>query len=240
MNTRIRFFITLLFINTLTTPEAKAGTPAAYAACILSCELACAGGLAITAGVALPAYLACAAGCPAYCAPSIVCFSEDTKLMVSQNGREVSKGIAFVHPGDMVKTLSDGNPHWTKVIGNIKTEGSFDFLQLSLRNETHILTEQLTVTPEHGMIFSNNGRMTLNKASHVQVGDQMISAQGTKSIMSVKPVQLDNKYTLLTTDGTVLASDIFVSTICSEEIDGGEKLFKEKMENWRNNHPSFN
>ena len=54
-------------------------------------------------------------------------------------------------------------------------------------------------------------------------------------ITQLKPIILNEKYTLLTEDGTVISSGIFSSTICDNEID--ENLpFEKNLEKWKNKH----
>ncbi len=237
MNTlkKMRLFVLLMMINLMTSFGVKAGPfyPVCMAACLATCEGTAAVTLTPVGAAALTA--SCIAACTAACLPT--CLSEQTSIVVYENEVSHLKNISDIKIGDLVRTFKNGKSIWTEVIRNIRSEGSFNFIQFTLRNLTHIITKPITVTPEHVMILrAENGESVLSSASRVQMGDQMISAYGPLSIVGLKPIQQASKYTLMTAEGTVLASDIFVSTICSEVVAGGEQLFEETMENWRNDH----
>lgn len=215
--------------------------PGCYALCVAGCEaifaasgIAAAGvGAIATAAAGLPA---CLEGCVAACTP--FCFSSSTTLIVLENGVGVKKNIALVRDGDLVSTLVDGKLTWTKVIKNTKTEGIFRFVQIDLQNEASSLETQIIVTPNHGLIFiAADRRLTIDSADKVEEGDLLISPDGsTLRVTTVNNINMQDQYTLSTIDGTVLASGVFVSTICSEEFAGGENLWNEKLEAWRARH----
>ncbi len=230
---RMRCFVVFLFImmSLLPSTEAKAG-PKAVLACVVACNIVC----------HLKHRHHCFNHCNHICKYAVIgCFSEGTKLSVLEAGVGVEKNVELIQAGDFVRTLKSGKPIWTKVLRNTKTEGYFDFVQIEARNTTSHHPEQLLITPDHAMIFMNeDGQTTLDAASHVQVGDQIVSSQGNLlSVTAVNAAYLLNKYTLETAEGTVLASNLLVSTICAEEVADGERKFDSTMEEWRKIHIPF-
>ncbi len=156
-----------------------------------------------------------------------------------ENGVEVKKNIGLIGSGDFVRTLIDGELKWTKVLKNTKTEGFFEFVQISAQGKDALNNAQLIVTPSHGLVFlsEDGNRLTLDSAEHVMRGDLLIAANGdVLHVTEVSSVKMQDKYTLETSDGTVLASDVFVSTICDEEVAGGERLWDTKMKDWHARH----
>ena len=200
MSKIISKYLLLLFL--LLPVGTKAGP--GYPACILACELACCGTLIIP--VLLPIYLACAQTCPAACIAS--CLGSGTQIIVASEGREIEKSIETIEAGDTVLTLENGKPKWTRVLRNIKTEGKSQFIQIDAQNDDFGSNKkQLKVTPEHGMILVNEEGNIISPAKNVQIGDKIIAENGEiLSVISVAHLVMDEKYTLETFDGTVLAS----------------------------------
>jgi hypothetical protein len=209
----------------------------------------------VEAGPAMPACLAMChtmcfpllpggityAECMALCTPGcyISCFSNETKIDVIFEGDKNSKYISDIKVGDMVITYNNGLLEPTKVIRNIKTEGEFEVLKITtqdINNISHI--EKLEVTPEHGLVFSrDSGVLTIKTAKLTEPGDIMVDAMGNMmSVTSIEQNKMTEKYTLETQKGTVLASNIFVTTICSEEISNKEQLFGLVMDEWSQKH----
>ncbi len=182
----------------------------------------------------------CKAACFVVCGHS--CFAEGTKVTLLESDTKVDKNIESVQAGDTVLTLVGGKPAWTKVTRNLKIEGDFEFVRITTQDLKSGLQKRITVTPEHGLVTINeNGELTLDAAKHLLVGDRMRAADGEElSVVDVSQVRLSEKYALETTDGTVLASDVFVSTICDEEVSAGEQLFNEKMKDWCKRHNCSN
>jgi hypothetical protein len=157
---------------------------------------------------------------------------------VKEEDKAERKYIGAIVSGDILLTMKDGKSFWTKVLRNIKTDGEFKFLQITTKNMIDGTTKKIQVTPEHGLILlSDQGVKTIDSARNARVGDKIIAMNGdTLDIVSIFNTVLNEKYTLETIEGTVLASDLFVTTICSGEIAGGERLFEETMNNWRLKH----
>lgn len=238
---RSRFFVLCLFVMPLfISTEAKAGPW--YAACVTSCTVplcaaatAAAGPLGANPGVWSAIFMKCASGCAIWIA---ACFASDTKVTVLENGHEVDRSIDSVRSGDIVRTLKNGKSAWTKAVKNTKSEGLFEFVQIEAVNSSNNVRKQLKVTPAHGMILvSHDGSRTLDAADHLVVGDRIIASNGDiLTVSHLERVQLQDKYTLETEDGTILASDVFVSTICDEEVAGGERLLDPAMKDWHERH----
>ncbi len=202
----------------------------AYPACIVACEAACITAAVLTAGAAAP----CIAGCPFLCVLS--CFSSETEFTVLENGTEINRNVSLIKAGDYVKTLHNGKVAWTRVLKNVKANGLFEFVQIEAKNEANGECRKLTLTPNHGVIIKND-RLTLDAAENLTIADKLIDANyDTLSVTAINKVTMKDKYTLETSYGTVLASGFFVSTICTEEIAGGERLLDDKINDWRVRH----
>lgn len=202
-------------------------------ACFVLCAEVCA-----PSGIAGVGYFACYAACIPPCFAG-TCMSNETLITAKEGEQPVSKYIEDIKGGDTILTLKNEEQYWTKVLRNIKTEGSFEFVQItaqSLGNTSHI--KKIQVTPEHGLIFLNsNNPMTIDTAEHVEIGDRLPDATGDIfSVVEISRTTLDTKYTLETCEGTVLASDFYVTTVCNEVVAGGEHLFGSTMNEWQSNH----
>lgn len=199
-----------------------------YALCCFACGATC-GSTGFFAPFCL---MACVSGC------TVACFDKNTTFLVLENGEEIEKNISIVKVGDMVRTLHDGKLVWTKVLRCINTAGNFDFIQLNFQNVIGGNQKQLSVTTTHGMILlSENNFLTLTPAKDLTVGDKVISSEGDVLVITeINKAMMEDKYTLETSDGTVIASGIFVSTLCEEEINNGKQLYDTKMIDWHNRH----
>ena len=158
-------------------------------------------------------------------------------LEVQTDASSTYKTVAEVKIGDTVRTMQNGELKWTEVLRNIKSQGQFEFIKISTKNNENAIRD-IEVTPEHGMIFVNKkGALTTNSAAHVQEGDVMTDLQGNNvSVVAVHHTVLNTKYTLETFDGTVLASGIFITTLCNDVLSDGPLLLGNLLENWANNH----
>jgi len=67
----------------------------------------------------------------------------------------------------------------------------------------------------------------------------MLSSDGsTWNVSNIRRSKGDEKFTLVTSEGSVLASGVLVSTICNEEISSGLKM-DDIVEGWKLKH-SYN
>lgn len=81
--------------------------------------------------------------------------------------------------------------------------------------------------------FNNQKKLTLSK--NLKVGMNLFLENGFCEITNIKTMVLDDKYILITEDGTVISSGIFSSTICDSDID--ENLsFDENLKKWKTKH----
>jgi len=211
--------------------EAGPAMPACLALCAEICLPTAPGGLTYAACMAL-----CTPGC------YVSCFSNETMINVFINGEEIKKHIGEVNIGDMVLTSNYGKNEYTKVLRNIKTEGNFEFMQITAQNPYNIShIQKIQVTPEHGLVLGHeDSPMTIDTAAHIQIGDTLHGPNEERlSVIDISRAVLDSKYTLETCDGTVLASDFYVTTVCNEVVAGGEHLFGSIMDEWHSNHSSL-
>lgn len=95
------------------------------------------------------------------------------------------------------------------------------------------------MTEDHGLIVIKNNQKFIVSAKNIKKGNLIITNEGIFSIHDISIISQNKKYTLYTEDGTILASDIYVSTICEPDID--ETIpFEELMEDWRQAHETIN
>ena len=86
-------------------------------------------------------------------------------------------------------------------------------------------------------MIPDNGLLTIDSGSNLEVGDILLDSTQNKLIVkNISCATGNEKYVLLTKAGTVLASDLYVTTLCNEEVSGGEKLFGQTMDNWKERH----
>jgi len=168
------------------------------------------------------------------------CLAEETVIQKfsSIDNMLIEVPVSQILPGDEIFTLNRYNdPIITRVVSNTKTEGVFMFHEF-LFNSTG-RCRKLRVTPDHGMILAESEqhpvpRMLLSAAADVQKGHHFPTVERPAEITHVRAVLGNNRYTLVTVEGTVLADGALVTVLCENEIKLGEeahdvlKVWKEK------------
>ena len=157
------------------------------------------------------------------------CFSSDTTISKIEEGYIKNVPIYDLKENDIV--LANNENKLTKIVRNVKSEGLFDFTQIILESN-----KELTITNEHGIIILDD---KLNKkiirADNLKEGQKLITLKGTEVIKKINNLKLKDKYILETSDGTVIANNIYVSTICDDMID--EKINSDDLiKRWKNKH----
>jgi hypothetical protein len=127
--------------------------------------------------------------------------------------------------------LANNGNKLTKVVRNVKSEGIFNYTQIILESG-----KELTITNEHGVIvLDEKSNKRVIKAANLRKGQNLITLDGPEMIKNINNLQIKDKYILETEDGTVIANNIYVSTICDDMID--EKMNADDLlKNWKNNH----
>ena len=232
-------YLTVLFLISLSLLNEVRSGAACFAFCCPICTAMGPGKFCAGFGIALD-ITGCAAACMVACASGMIvppaCFSDDTYLYVLQDEKIISKEILKIKKNDIVATLENGKKTFTKVIDNIREEGKFQFYEFEFKCQNEMINH-LKVTSDHGLItidnFSKINKVKL--ASNIKLGELVYSKNGICKITNISTYYLDHKNTLITQEGTVIASDIYVSTICENEIDEN-KSFEEIIEYWKNKH----
>ena len=206
--------ISLLFI-----PAAKSG--AALAVCP-----ACAGVCIIPFN---PLCIACVLANCIVGPVATACFSSDTTISKLENGKIKDVSVYELKENDLV--LANNEHKFTKVFRNVKSEGIFDYIQIILESG-----KELTVTNEHGVIvLDDKSNKRVIKANNLKEGQILITLEGPEVIKSISNLRIKDKYILETLDGTVIANNIYVSTICDDVID--EKINADDLiQQWKNKH----
>ena len=179
-----------------------------------------------------PACIACVlANCVA--GPVLTaCFSSDTIISKIENGQIKKVSIEELKVNDLV--LSNNQNQFTKVVRNMKSEGIFDYTQIILESG-----KQLIITNEHGVIvLDNESNKRIMTANNLREGYKLITLEGPEVIKKINSLQTKDKYILETEDGTVIANNIYVSTICGDMID--EKMNSDDLlKLWKNKHEAL-
>ena len=216
MNRRI---ILLSLICLIFLPETKSGAsmmvcPACIPVCLIPLNPAC-----------IACVLAnCVAG-PVLTA----CFSSDTIISKVEDGQIKKVSIEELKVNDLV--LSNNGNQFTRVVRNVKDKGIFDYTQIILESG-----KQLTITNEHGVIvLDEESNKRIMRANNLREGQKLITLEGPEIIKKINSLKIKDKYILETEDGTVIANDIYVSTICDDMID--EKMNSDDLlKLWKDKH----
>ena len=211
--------ILLALISLFFIPAAKSG--AAFAVCP-ACTWVC----------LIPFNPLCIACILANCVAGPVltaCFSSDTTISKFENGEIKEVSIYEIKENDIV--LSNNEHKFTKVVRNVKSEGIFDYIQIILESG-----KELTVTNEHGVIvLDEKSNKRVIKANNLKEGQMLITLEGPEVIKRINNLRIKDKYILETLDGTVIANNIYVSTICDDMIDEEMKA-DDLIQQWKNKH----
>lgn len=225
---QIKFILIVILILFKNTQEGPA---------FLACELACSNTCAPFSVLGLPglaAYMACMTPCTALCLGT--CFSSTTRILTVKENLYFLNEIGNIKADDYVVTLNSQNEKIiTKVLRNLEEKGNFDFISITTEK-----SHQIEVTPDHGFIVFDkiSGKLNLLKAKNLKLGDELIVSGNLSKINSIEHTTRTEKWTLETTEGTVLANEIYVSTICKQDMD--QTLdFELAMKEWKQNHKNL-
>ena len=157
------------------------------------------------------------------------CFSPDTKISTIEDGQIKDVSIYELKKNDLV--LANNGNKLTKVVRNLKSEGIFNYTQIILESG-----KELTITNEHGVIVLDEEiNKKVIKAANLREGQKLITLKGPEMIKNINNLQIKEKYILETEDGTVIANNIYVSTICDDMID--EKINSDDLlKQWKDKH----
>ena len=160
------------------------------------------------------------------------CFSPDTTISKLENGEIKEVSIYELKENDLV--LANNENKFTKVVRNVKSEGIFVYIQIILESG-----KELTVTNEHGVIvIDEESNRRVIKARNLREGQVVITLEGPEIIKRINNLKIKDKYILETLDGTVIANNIYVSTICDDMID--EKIKADDLiQHWKNKHENM-
>lgn len=176
--------------------------------------------------------------------PLIACaqsFGKDTTLLAlvpDLGGRFVERFIDQIKPKDEVLTMTmDNQLTTTRVVHNIKHSGeSFDCFEFQVALSSGGNTS-IRVTPNHGLVtVSVTGELVLSLARDIHIGNLLMSSLGQAEVKSGKRVVADEMYTLITVEGTMLASELLVSTMCDEEGFAPGSRLPDVVQVWQAQH----
>lgn len=194
----------------------------AKAAAIAGCVAVCAVNV-VTTPEAMDLCTKCMEG-----ANSLSCFSDGSTFKLQNNSTLKSSEIK---KGDSLLTLNNENlEKYSKVIFHKKIVGNFNFVTIYLENG-----KSIKVTNEHGIVFIENNKQFIKTADKINEGDLLMTNLGNSKVEKIERSIGNVKYVIETEDGTVFSNEIFVSTICNEEISEKKEL-KELIQKWSKNH----
>jgi hypothetical protein len=209
--------ISLVFLPAIKSGAAMVACPACASVCIIPFSPLCIA-CVLEFCVAVPVMTAC--------------FSSDTTIYKIEDGQIKEVSIYELKVNDLV--LANNENKLTKVVRNIKNEGIFNYTQIILESG-----KELTITNEHGVIVldeESNKRIMI--ANNLKEGQKLITMEGTEVIKKINKLKIKDKYILETEDGTVIANNIYVSTICDDMIDENMNS-DELLKLWKNKHELF-
>ena len=173
-----------------------------------------------------------------YCAITIkiICFSNDTNVVVLENGKEVKKKLEDTKVGDMVLVHDGDEKKYAEVYNNTKVEGKHEFFVIKVKNiKDEKKTKEIKVTGEHVMItYENKKDIKLVLAKNLEGNEYVETDDGLYQIYEINKEVRDNKYFLLVKGGVVYANGIFVSTICSNDKAKVLETTNEEWEKFQN------
>ena len=127
--------------------------------------------------------------------------------------------------------LANNKNKLTKVVRNVKSEGIFDYTQITLESG-----KEVTITNEHGVIIlDHESNKRVIKANNLKEGQKLITLEGPEIIKNINYLKIEDKYILETIDGTVMANNVYVSTICDDMIDE-ERNADDLIKQWKDKH----
>ena len=157
----------------------------------------------------------------------IFCFHEQTIINVlEKDDKIIKKQVSDIKSGDRVLTYDEGKKILTKVIRNIENKGSFEFYEFKCRNKDSI--KSITVTGNHTMIIysKDNNKIQFKSANQTKIGDLLRTIDGMYEIFEINKKRMNRSYELRVENGTVLANDILISTLCSGNNDNIKEYHK--------------
>jgi len=195
------------------------------------------------------------AACPGACASTFAgcvhvttvclvgCFDDDSLVSVLHpSGLIAQTRIQDVVVGQQVLTL-DGEMvanKVTDVISNEKLFGPYTHVIVSVSDT--IANDELIITESHKMVVIRGNVTALMPAIDMRLGDQLVlhnnGAPRTALVTGMRSVQKPHTFQLMTRDGTVLANDVYTTTVCDswEPPDEDAAL---ALSHWQEEHSHF-
>ena len=160
---------------------------------------------------------------------NIYCFHEKTMIKISANGKIINRQVSDIKNGDRVLTYDGENKIFTKVIKIFENKGAFESYEFKCRNKDSTI-KSITVTGNHTMIIYNkDNEIKFKSANKVKIGDLFRTTDGMFEIFEINQKKMKNSYELRVENGTVLANDILVSTLClrnNENVKEYQKIIE--------------
>lgn len=155
------------------------------------------------------------------------CFCKDTKVTVLNGSKQSKKLISEIKEDDLVLTFNGTDKIFTKVSKFKKNEGIFEFYIFKVKDEK-LNTKNISVTGNHTMIIFGRDKndIKLKYACELKIGDLLRTNDGLFEVYEIEKKMMYDSYQIEVENGTVLANDILVSTIYSEDNNNRKALSK--------------
>ena len=124
-------------------------------------------------------------------------------------------------------TFNGTDKIFTKVSKFKKNEGIFEFYIFKVKDEK-LNTKNISVTGNHTMIIFGRDKndIKLKYACELKIGDLLRTNDGLFEVYEIEKKMMYDSYQIEVENGTVLANDILVSTIYSEDNNNRKALSK--------------
>ena len=161
------------------------------------------------------------------------CFSPQTIIEVLENGKLVKKKISLIKEGEMAQTYNGNSKSLTKVIKITRNKGIFEFYEFKCKDNTSNI-KNITVTGNHTMIvFGKQNEIQFKNANQIKIGESFRTTDGILEIFEINKRTMKDCFEIRTEDGTILANDILVSTLYSDNSEN-KKSFQKILESSSN------
>lgn len=152
------------------------------------------------------------------------CFNSHTIIEIFDNGKLTKKEVSLIKKGDLVQTYNGISKSFTKVTKSVRNKGIFLFYELKCRDNASNI-KNISLTENHIMIIfgKQKNEIKLKYVSQVKIGEILRTTEGFFEIFEISKKSKNECFEIRTEDGTIVANDILVSTLCRLNIENKEK-----------------
>ena len=155
------------------------------------------------------------------------CFNSHTIIEVVDNGKLIKKEVSLIKEGDLVPTYNGISKSLTKVTKSVKNKGIFEFYEFKCRDNASNI-KHISLTENHIMIVFGKlkDEVKLKNPNQVKIGELLRTTEGFFEIFEINKKTKNECFEIRTEDGTIIANEILVCTLCTLYIENKEKAKK--------------